>query len=79
MNKNIIITCIVVVIVVGAYIVFKQSFFKSVPVVSSPTPTPLSVEENKSLGEEISSQIQDPTDNIPKTNPYKDGYTNPFK
>lgn len=83
-NRGLIITVIsTAVIAVAVVFVFFSPFLED-DIAGSPTPLPS--EENKSLGEEISDQVQDPAEKIPetnpfekvKTNPYEDSYKNPF-
>lgn len=83
MNKNKIITIvvIVVIVVISSLVIFKLKFS------ITPAPKPLTEEESKSLGEEISDQVNNPAEALPnnnvfenaKVNPYKDVYKNPFE
>ncbi|MBI2674275.1 MAG: hypothetical protein HYX22_00855 [Candidatus Yanofskybacteria bacterium] len=93
MSKNLL---IIVVAVVVAIIALVLVFFNPLKTQRSATVTSTPAPENvsKSLGEEISGQIQNPAEKLPEsnpfqesanpfeetnTNPFRDTFTNPFE
>ena len=82
MNKNLLISIVSTAIAIIALIFIIWNPFKiTVPPasLSTPTPTPVPSEQAKSLGEEISGTVANPTQNMPDTNPFKKTQTNPYE
>ena len=82
MNKNLLISIVSTAIAIVALIFIILNPFKiAVPPasLSTPTPTPVPSEQAKSLGEEISGTVTNPTQNMPDTNPFKKTQTNPYE